>query len=44
MEEKEDGTKSYMVEGIRNYVAEEGTDFQAILDGYIAVGIVDNIK
>lgn len=44
VEEKEDGTKSYMVEGIRNYVAEEGTDFQAILDGYVAVGIVDNIK
>lgn len=44
VEEKEDGTKSYMVEGIFNNMAEEGTDFRAILDGYIAVGIVDNIK
>lgn len=44
VEEKEDGTKAYMVEGIFNGDAEEGTDFRAIMDGYIAVGIVGDIK
>ena len=35
---------SYMVEGIRNYEAEEGTDLKAVLDNYISVGIATNIS
>lgn len=39
-----DGRISYMVEGIRNYVASEGTDLRAILDNYVSVGIARNIS
>lgn len=35
---------SYMVEGIRNYHATEGTDLKAILDNYVSVGIATNIS
>ena len=35
---------SYMVEGIRNYDASEGTDLKAILDNYVSVGIATNIS
>lgn len=35
---------TYMVEGLRNYQATEGTDLKAILDGYISIGIVTNIS
>lgn len=35
---------SYMVEGIRNYNAEEGTDLRAVLDNYVSVGRVTNIS
>ena len=35
---------SYMVEGIRNYDASEGTDLRAILDHYVSVGIATNIS
>lgn len=35
---------SYMVEGIRNYNASEGTDLRAILDHYVSVGIATNIS
>ena len=35
---------SYMVEGIRNYEAEEGTDLKAVFDNYISIGIVTNIS
>ncbi len=44
LEEKEDGTKIYMVDGIYNEDAEDGTDFKAVVDHYISVGIVKNIK
>ena len=43
LEEKEDGTKLYMVEGIYNEDAEEGTDFRAIVEKYVSVGIVANV-
>lgn len=36
--------KSYMVDGIRNMDAEDGTDLRAILDHYISVGIAKNIS
>ena len=35
---------SYMVEGIRNYNALDGTDLKAILDNYVSVGIATNIS
>lgn len=35
---------SYMVEGIRNYSALEGTDLKAIFDNYISIGIATNIS
>ena len=35
---------SYMVEGIRNYTASEGTDLKAIIDNYVSVGIATNIS
>lgn len=37
------GGVRYMVEGIHNEQAEEGTDFLAVLDNYISVGIVNNV-
>ena len=40
----DDGRTSYMVEGIRHYEAEEGTDLRAILDNYVSVGAVTNIS
>lgn len=39
-----DERTSYMVEGIRNYDAAEGTDLKAILDNCVSVGIVTNIS
>lgn len=44
LEEKKDGTRVYMVEGIYNEEAEEGTDFKAIVDKYVSVGIVNNVR
>lgn len=38
------GRTSYMVEGIRNYNASEGTDLKAILDNYVSIGIAANIS
>jgi len=35
---------SYMVEGVRNWEATEGTDLRAILDNYVSVGIATNIS
>ena len=35
---------SYMVEGIRNYEASEGTDLKAILENFVSVGVVNNIS
>lgn len=39
-----EGRISYMVEGIRNNIASEGTDLRAIFDNYVSVGIVTNIS
>ena len=44
IEEKEDGTRVYMVDGIYNEDAEEGTDFKAVVEKYISVGVVNNIR
>jgi len=35
---------SYMVQGIRNHDATEGTDLRAIFDNYVSVGIATNIS
>lgn len=43
VEDLEDGGIRLMVEGIYNEDAEEGTDFKAIVDGYVSVGVVNNI-
>lgn len=43
IEELEGGGTRYMVEGLYNENAEAGTDFRAIVDGYVSVGIVNNI-
>ena len=39
-----EGRISYMVEGIRNYKASEGTDLKAVLDDFVSIGIVTNIS
>ena len=39
-----EGRISYMVEGIRNFKATEGTDLKAILDQYVSIGIATNIS
>lgn len=39
-----DGRFSYMVEGIRNYHAPEGTDLKAVFDNYVSIGIATNIS
>ena len=44
IEEKPDGTRLYMVDGIYNEDAEPDTDFRAIVDGYVSVGVVNNIR
>ncbi len=37
------GRMSFMVDGIRNWEASEGTDLRAILDHYVSVGVVNNL-
>lgn len=39
----EKGGVRLMVEGVLNREAEEGTDFRAVVENYISVGIVDNV-
>ena len=39
-----DERTAYMVEGIRNWQAEDNTDLGAILNGYVSVGLVTNIS
>ena len=39
-----DERTQYMVEGIRNWEAAQGTDLRAILDNYISIGVVNNFK
>ncbi|MCR5273005.1 MAG: hypothetical protein K6E13_08480 [Lachnospiraceae bacterium] len=35
---------TYMVEGVRNWEAEEGTDLRAVLEDFISVGKACNIS
>ncbi len=37
------GGTRYMIEGVRTADAEEGSDFRAVLDGYVSVGLANNI-
>ena len=39
-----DGGMRLMVKGDYNEDAEDGTDFQAVMRGYISVGIAENIS
>lgn len=39
-----DGGLRLMVHGDRNELTKEGTDFKAILDGYISIGKINNLK
>lgn len=43
VEELDGGGKRYMVEGVYTPEAETGTDFEAILNNYISVGVVNNV-
>ena len=43
IEELENGGVRYMIHGTPTLYAEEGSDFRAVLDNYISVGIVNNI-
>ena len=38
-----DGRMAFRVDGIYNEDADEGTDFRALVDGYISVGLVNNV-
>lgn len=40
----ENGRVAYMVVGERQYDAEEGSDLRAILDGYVSIGVANNIR
>ena len=42
--ELSNGHRSFMVDGIRNWEASEGTDLRAILDHFVSVGIANNIS
>ncbi len=44
IEEKEDGTLVYFVNGIYNEEAEPDTDFRAVVEKYVSVGVVNNIR
>lgn len=37
------GGVRYMVDGVHNELAEEDTDFKAVVDNYISIGIVNNV-
>lgn len=43
VEELENGGISYMVEGVYTPEAEDGTDYCAILNNYVSVGVVNNV-
>ena len=38
-----DGQMVFRVDGIYNEDADEGTDFRALVDGYISIGLVNNV-
>ncbi|MBR6223194.1 MAG: 5'/3'-nucleotidase SurE [Lachnospiraceae bacterium] len=40
----EGGRTAYMVVGVRDYQASEGTDLRAVIDKYVSVGIATNIS
>jgi len=40
----DEGKSSYMVEGIRNWEADDGTDLNAVLRNFVSVGIVNNVS
>jgi 5'-nucleotidase len=42
--EGENGSKFYMVDGLYSPEKEEGTDFGAVMDHYVSVGLVRNIS
>ena len=42
--EKPDGRITYSVEGIREYEGDEGTDLHALLNDYVSIGIVGNLR
>ena len=44
LEKEENGSKFYMVDGIYSPSHEDGTDFGAIIDNYVSVGVVRNIS
>lgn len=39
-----EGRTAYMVDGIRNYNALEGTDLRAVLDNGVSIGVANNIS
>ena len=41
--ELENGGVRYMIEGVHNEQSEEGTDFRAVVENYISIGIVSNV-
>ena len=43
IEELENGGVRYMIHGTPIMTAEEGSDFRAVLDNYVSVGLVNNI-
>lgn len=43
-EEKEDGTRRYTIHWVDRNYADEGTDLRALIDGYVSIGIVNNIS
>ena len=43
IEELENGGIRYMIHGTPTRTAEEGSDFRAVLDNYVSVGLVNNI-
>lgn len=44
LENLSDGGMRFMVDGMYQEIAEEGTDLRAVLDGYVSVGTVRNIS
>ena len=43
-EEREDGTRRYTIHWVDRNYADEGTDLRAILDGFVSIGVVNNIS
>ena len=43
-EERQDGTRRYTIHWIDRNYADEGTDLRALLDGFVSIGVVNNIS